>query len=182
MDVLAEVGFARASLARIAERAGISKGVISYHFDGKEDLMVRLVEQVYGEIGEAVGAEIAREETPRAMLRRHPVAVAAHMRDRRQHIAALGEVFANLRDAEGKPRFGHHTSDEMYRVLEALYRAGQKSGDFRDFDVRVMAVTQQAAIDAMFGYWAAFPEHDLDAHAEQLADLFDHATRATEET
>lgn len=182
VEVLAEAGFAGASLARIAERAGISKGVISYHFGGKEDLMVQLVEQVYGEIGEAVFAEVTREETPTGMIRRYPMAVAAHMRDRRDHIAALGEVFNNLRDANGKPRFGHHTSDEMYRGLETLYRAGQQAGVFRDFDTRVMAVTQQAAIDAMFGYWVTFPEHDLEAHARELADLFDHATRATEET
>lgn len=181
IDVVADLGFAGASLARIAERAGVSKGVISYHFDGKEELMAQVVEHVYGDIGEAVYAQIAQEKTPTAMLRRYPVAVAAHMRDRRHHVAALGEVFGNLRDADGKPRFGHHTSDELYRGLETLYRAGQEAGVFRAFDVRVMAVTQQAAIDAMFGYWVAFPEHDVDAHAEQLADLFDHATRATED-
>ena len=54
IDTIAEVGFAQASLARIAERIGISKGVISYHFAGKDDL----VRQVAIEIVEAGRAYI----------------------------------------------------------------------------------------------------------------------------
>ncbi|CAM4303409.1 TetR family transcriptional regulator [Nocardiopsis rhodophaea] len=45
--VIAEVGFAKASLARIAQHAGISKGVISYHFAGKDELIEQVVEQIY---------------------------------------------------------------------------------------------------------------------------------------
>ncbi|MBV9802070.1 MAG: TetR family transcriptional regulator, partial [Solirubrobacterales bacterium] len=43
IDTIAELGYAQASLARIAERAGISKGVIAYHFAGKEDLIAEVV-------------------------------------------------------------------------------------------------------------------------------------------
>ncbi|WEL93058.1 helix-turn-helix domain containing protein, partial [Tsukamurella tyrosinosolvens] len=42
-EVLADEGYGRATLARIARQAGISKGVISYHFDGKDDLMRQVV-------------------------------------------------------------------------------------------------------------------------------------------
>ena len=35
IEVLAELGYAQTSFARIAERLGISKSVISYHFGGK---------------------------------------------------------------------------------------------------------------------------------------------------
>ena len=38
VDILAEDGFKAASLARIAQRAGISKGLILYHFSSKEEL------------------------------------------------------------------------------------------------------------------------------------------------
>lgn len=47
VEVLAEGGYAHASLARIAKHAGISKGVISYHFDGKDDLMTQVVIQLF---------------------------------------------------------------------------------------------------------------------------------------
>src|SRR5580692_8968592 len=46
IDTIAEVGFAQASLARIAERIGVSKGVISYHFAGKDDLIRQVVIEI----------------------------------------------------------------------------------------------------------------------------------------
>jgi AcrR family transcriptional regulator len=46
IETLAEVGYANASLSRIAVRLGISKGVISYHFAGKDDLIAEIVSQV----------------------------------------------------------------------------------------------------------------------------------------
>ena len=36
IDTIAELGYGQASLARIAETAGTSKGVIIYHFGGKD--------------------------------------------------------------------------------------------------------------------------------------------------
>ena len=55
IDTIAEVGYANASLARIAVRLGISKGVISYHFAGKDDLIAEIVSQVLA-TGEGVHA------------------------------------------------------------------------------------------------------------------------------
>jgi AcrR family transcriptional regulator len=47
IDVVAEEGFAKASFARICERAGLSSTrLISYHFAGKAELVSALVEHV----------------------------------------------------------------------------------------------------------------------------------------
>ncbi|MEV0143681.1 MULTISPECIES: TetR/AcrR family transcriptional regulator [unclassified Nonomuraea] len=175
VEVIAEVGFARASLARIAQHAGISKGVISYHFAGKEELMEEVVNRVYTQIAEFVVARMEGAESATDLLRTHVLSVAEHMRSNRVQLRALGEIFTNLRAADGTPRYGVQTSDELYQALEAIYRHGQERGEFRAFDVRVMAVTHQAAVDSMFAYWQAHPEHDLDAHARQLADLLERA-------
>ncbi|MFI6995091.1 TetR/AcrR family transcriptional regulator [Nonomuraea wenchangensis] len=175
IDVIADVGFAQASLARIARHAGISKGLISYHFAGKEELMTEVVVVTYGAIAEHVLAAMKGIESPTELLRTHVLSVAAYMRGQRKGLRALGEIFGNLRDADGRARFGIRTNEEIYRSLEDIYRAGQAAGEFRDFDVRVMAVTHSAAVDAMFGYWVVHPEHDLDGHARQLADLLERA-------
>ncbi|MET7465008.1 TetR/AcrR family transcriptional regulator [Nonomuraea sp. NPDC005501] len=175
VEVIAEVGFARASLARIAQHAGISKGVISYHFAGKEELMEEVVTRVYTQIAEFVVARMEGAESATDLLRTHVLSVAEHMRSNRVQLRALGEIFTNLRAADGTPRYGVLTSDELYQALEGIYRHGQERGEFRVFDVRVMAVTHQAAVDSMFAYWQAHPDHDLDAHARQLADLLERA-------
>ncbi|GAB3206987.1 TetR/AcrR family transcriptional regulator [Marinactinospora thermotolerans] len=178
---IADVGFANASLARIAERAGISKGVISYHFAGKDELVQKVVDQIYTDVADSVVAEITEwteAPTATAVLRTHILTVAAYMRDHREHLKALSEIFTGFRDPDGRSRYGVQSSDPIYDSLEAVYRTGQERGEFRPFDTRVMAVSQQAAIDHMFAYWENHPEHDLDAYARELADLFEHATRA----
>ncbi|MFG2137438.1 TetR/AcrR family transcriptional regulator [Streptomyces sp. NPDC048650] len=178
VETIAARGFAKASLAQIAERAGISKGVISYHFAGKGELMERLVEQVYDDIGAFVGARLAEHAGASGWLRVYVESVATYMHGHRTQLAALGEIFSNFRTADGTPRYGVASSEPLYTALEGVLLEGRRTGEFRAFDVRVMAVSLQAAIDSMFAYWSAYPEHDLAAHARELADLFEHATRA----
>jgi AcrR family transcriptional regulator len=47
IDAIATLGYAQASLAQIARCAGISKGVISYHFAGKEELIQQILAEVF---------------------------------------------------------------------------------------------------------------------------------------
>lgn len=178
VETIAEVGFARASLARIARRAGISKGVISYHFAGKEELMEQIVIAVYTDIGENVAGGLHGVESVTEMVRVNTTRVAEYMRGHRSSLRALGEIFLNLRGADGEPHYGMHTNEPLYQPLEDAFRRGQESGELRDFDTRVMAISYQSALDAMFGYWALNPEWDLTAHAEQVSDLFVRAIRA----
>ncbi|TWF75300.1 TetR family transcriptional regulator [Pseudonocardia hierapolitana] len=178
IETFAELGYANTSLARIAERAGISKGVISYHFAGKSELMEQLVEQVYREITQFVLPRMEKESTATGALRANIRSVAEYMRGHRAQRLALGEIFNNLRTPDGKRRYGIAFNEPIYVQREAMFRLGQQTGELRPFDPRVMAVTVQAAIDEMFAYWATYPDHDLEAHADELADLFEHATRA----
>jgi TetR/AcrR family fatty acid metabolism transcriptional regulator len=177
IEVIAEVGFAQASLARIAQHAGISKGVISYHFAGKDELMEEVVNRTYGTIAEHVGTKMIGLTTATELLRTHILSVAEHMRGHRAQLMALGEIFTNLRTADGRLRYGINANEDIYRAIEEIYRLGQENGEFREFDRRVMAITHSSAVDNMFAYWAANPDHDLDAHARQLADLFERACR-----
>jgi AcrR family transcriptional regulator len=178
IETIAEVGYSNASLARIARTAGISKGVISYHFNGKDELMDQVVTGVYTEIAETIVPRILAQDSASAMLRTHVRSVAEYGLAHRGRLAAVAEVFIHARDAEGNPRYGGRQAEPLYESLEGLYRSGQESGEFRDFDVRVMAVSQQASIDAMFEYWRVQPDHDLLAHADELGELLVRAARA----
>ncbi len=44
IETLATLGYAQASLAHIAKRAGISKGVIVYYFSSKEELFEQVIQ------------------------------------------------------------------------------------------------------------------------------------------
>ena len=53
-ELIAERGFAAASLAEIAEAAGVSKGAIYHHFRSKDDLLLALLDQHFEERMRAV--------------------------------------------------------------------------------------------------------------------------------
>jgi AcrR family transcriptional regulator len=178
VEAFAELGYANTSLARIAERAGISKGVISYHFAGKTELIEQIVDHVYRDITQFVLPRMEGEATATGALRANIRAVVEYMRGHRDQLLALGEIFNNVRTSDGRRRYGVVFNEPIYEAREELFRRGQQSGELRSFDPRVMAVTVQAAIDEMFAYWVTYPDHDLTAHADELADLFEHATRA----
>ena len=178
VETFAEVGYARTSLARIAERVGISKGVISYHFAGKDDLMEQVVTQVYSEIIAFVLPRLEGEPTVCGQLRARLRSVAEYVQNHPAQLVALAEIFNNARKADGTPLYDDDFNEPHYRSQENVFRAGQKTGELRPFDTRVMAVTVQAAIDAMVAYGASYPDHDLKAHADELADLFELGIRA----
>ena len=58
-----------------------------------------------------------------------------------------------------------------------ILRRGQATGDFRDFDVEVMATTIQRSLDGIPLAQAANPDLDLDVYARELITLFTLATR-----
>src|ERR1700751_3024579 len=46
IDTIAEMGFAKASVDQIAKLAGVSKGVITYHFPNKQEIVDAVIEKV----------------------------------------------------------------------------------------------------------------------------------------
>lgn len=180
MEVLAEVGYGQASLARIARRAGISKGVISYHFAGKDELLEQVVTTAYTEGAEYIRPRVEAARTPAEMLRAYLRANIEFLRDHRAHIVALTEVVLNLRRPDGRLRFVHDTEgvEPMLAPLRAIFEQGQAGGDFRDFDPHTMAWTVRTVIDGINQRRAVEPELDFEASIEELIELFDRATAA----
>src|SRR5579859_2851864 len=56
IKTLAKRGFTRTSIEDIAAAAGMSKGVVHYHFKSKEDLIVHITETCFCRIDERVRA------------------------------------------------------------------------------------------------------------------------------
>src|ERR1700755_870846 len=76
VEVIAEVGYAKASLAAIAVRAGISEGVISYPVSGKDELMVVIVETIYGQAAAHIVARMQGMDTAADLVRAYVRAAA----------------------------------------------------------------------------------------------------------
>src|SRR5580765_6868973 len=88
IDTIAELGYGQASLARIAEDAGTSKGVIIYHFGGTDALIRELLQELIARAGTYIRRGIEAEHTGAGMLRAFIESNRAFMAENRNHVAA----------------------------------------------------------------------------------------------
>src|SRR5215470_14551808 len=111
-----EEGFAAASAKHITERAGVTWGVVQYHFGDRDGLLMAVVDKGFAELTEAlhelpVAAENKRDRTqfivnaaweafssPTSMAALEILIATRAMRDpgAGDHLVALGSAFAKL--------------------------------------------------------------------------------------
>ncbi|MGH3288439.1 MAG: TetR/AcrR family transcriptional regulator [Streptosporangiaceae bacterium] len=179
IDTIAELGYGQASLARIAETAGTSKGVILYHFGGKDDLIRELVSELSARGRAYLGPQLEAEPTGTGMLRTYIQANLAFIRDNRNHVLATVEIALNGRSADGSPLYDLSIREAGIAALQELLAHFQGTGGFRaGFDPLVMALAIRATLDAVPARLAREPGLDLDHYGRELADLFQIATTA----
>jgi TetR/AcrR family fatty acid metabolism transcriptional regulator len=179
IDTIAEVGFARASLARISERIGISKGLIGYHFAGKDELIREAVSEIIEQGKAYMIPRILAERSGPGMLRAYIQSNLGFMREHRNYMVAISEIARNGLTADGKQRFyGEADMDGFARELEDALSSFQAGGELRpDFDPHFMAIAIRAAIDAAARRLAQDPDFDIGNYAKEIASIFDLATR-----
>lgn len=179
IDALAEVGYSRTSVGEIARRAGISKGVVSYHFPDKTALLGQVVVELYRGAGEQIQAQVKAAENSRDALRGYLETnldfIAAHPRQ----VRAAVEVVANLRNHDDEPAFTPGAADPVTDHLAGLLRTGQQAGQFGVFDCRCVALMLRAAIDTAASHLITDATFDLPTYRQQLIELADRATRPT---
>ena len=173
IDVIAEEGYARASFARIAKRAGLSStGLISYHFKTRKNLDWAVVEEIYGRISRHMAEAMTGALGPREALAAYIEGLIGFMKaDPHALPAMIGVVM------HGGVEYDGEAEQEATSGLIDILRWGQAEDVFRDFDVRVMATTIQRSLDGIPLAQAAQPNLDLDQYARELVDLFTLATR-----
>ena len=178
IETIAELGCAGASFAQIAQRAGLSSTrLISYHFAGRDDLMNEVARRVLAEFAAFVHPRVDAQTTAAGQLRAFLEANLDFMSENRTYVRALADILGSAWGPERASALvsGIATSDEA--ALEELFREGQRDGEFRRFDTRVMAVAVMALRNAVIGQLAADPALDLDSYRREMALLIELATR-----
>jgi TetR/AcrR family fatty acid metabolism transcriptional regulator len=178
IDTIAAKGYAQASLGVIAKKAKVSKGVISYHFASKDDLIHQVISHIFGMAQTFMQPPETAQSTASAMLRHYIQSNIAFLRAHRKEVLALVHILTTARDKEGKPLVDAAKYEPVIAGLEEMLRRGQREGDFRKFSTRVMAVAIRGAIDGIPGQMLTHPDLDLDSYDRELTALFDRATRA----
>jgi AcrR family transcriptional regulator len=178
IETIAELGYARASLAEIARHAKISKSIISYHFETKDQLIRQVVEDIFAAGAQYMIPRVHAQATPRDALRAYVTSNVEFMAANRTQMIVIGEIASGFRDEDGMAKLKREELEPAARELEELLRVGQRSGEFRPFNTRVMAHAIRSAIDDIPAMIALYPDDDMNAYASEMAELFDRATCA----
>jgi AcrR family transcriptional regulator len=146
-------GFARATLADIAARAGIRRSSLLYHFESKEQLYSAVVTRTFGRLGEVLEPPMASpvpfEQQLEAMLRGYFVFATAHALDTRLIAREMMEE-----EGPGVEIVRACLVPLLDRVVCFVERAGQ--GQLRE-GLPVRAAIQQVVMDILMHAATAGP-------------------------
>ena len=172
IEVIAEIGYAKASFSQIAKHAGLSStGMISYHFAGKDDLLTACVAEIEKVTDAFMQSRIQNAGGHVAVLRAY---VEGNVALVGIHPAAVRALIDIVRNLPGQ-RAGVY---QRLTVFEEHFRSGQAAGAFRPFDTRTVTIALTSGLDAVVVTAAAnVPEPaELTRIGRELADLYVQAT------
>lgn len=185
--VFGERGYRATRLDEVAEAAGVTKGAIYYHFDGKADLLRRAVQDRHKAIVEEIRSAVAAQHAPAsAKIRLALRKMWRHWMDPAWGHALrlmLGEVSVEL------PALFRTWMEEGpirgWEILRESVEDGVRSGEFRsDVDAEVAArlifsgLLLQASLQVHLGLDPLAP-CDVDRIFDSAVDLFLHGLSVT---
>jgi AcrR family transcriptional regulator len=179
IETIAEVGYAQASLGKIAKRANISKGVISYHFANKEELMGQIAIEYYLAWQSYIAPRVEAQQSPKEMLRVYIESNLTFIYENRKHVFAVIETVSNKRTADGILQFAAEHDETILLPIESILSQGMQEGMFREFTgpaARVMALTIRNAIDGFTLELMRKPQLDVQEYTRELVTIFDLST------
>ena len=172
IEVIAEVGYAKATFSRIAKHAGLSStGMISYHFAGKDDLFAACVAEIEQVTAAFMEPRIDAAQGHVAQLRAYVESNVALVGEHSAEVRALIDMVKNA--GSQSPAVNGRLA-----LFERHFRAGQAAGVFRPFDTRTVALSFASGLDAVVATAAAAPPEptELARIGRELADLYVRAT------
>ncbi|MDQ3864711.1 MAG: TetR/AcrR family transcriptional regulator [Actinomycetota bacterium] len=151
--VMGEKGMSHLSLQDVADEADVSKAILPYYFESKENLtlltMRWVLARVAGRIREAIGGVESAEGKVSAMIDAIFVSPDSNRRFYLVFFDFLGYAARNDKFADVGATF-HEICNGLYAEV---IRAGQEEGVFNKRDAREAATVVRALVDGLFTQW-----------------------------
>ncbi|WP_280218158.1 TetR/AcrR family transcriptional regulator [Nocardia neocaledoniensis] len=164
--VIAEEGYAGASLRKVAQRAGYTTGAVTYYFANKSEMIIALVESRFDRYDAML--EHAREQTDIPALIRRWLAMTA---GDSQHWPVMSELLVHARS---EPVLADLIRDRYARYRDAhaaIIKEAQARGTIRD-DIPAELLGDQLV--AMGDGWTMMypfePQRFVPSRADELLD------------
>lgn len=170
VQTIAAEGYAQASFVRIAARAVISPGLITYHFKTKDELIRAVLAHLDANLDTAMSD--GPEPTSYAeALERILTGYVRHCAQHPDEMTALHQIITNASSPRLRRLVTERGKAGSAELVEFLAE-GQRHGEFRNFDPEIFAATMLAAMQAVPQWLRDHAEAEPEHYARELADLF----------
>ncbi|MEV8378940.1 TetR/AcrR family transcriptional regulator [Kribbella sp. NPDC056861] len=172
VELVAEVGYAGTSLAKIADRADVTKAAVLYYYPSKNALVETARAEVLAGLIAAVGEAIDAappEDWPAVYVR----SMIGHLRDNPRHTRMIIEAAIHTGEpADPAARWG-----PLAQVLGAAREARNLTGEV---DLRSPAIIIGGAIDAIVSEHVDDPAYDTTAATELVVTMIERTVLASD--
>lgn len=151
--VMGEKGISRLSLQDVADEAGVSKAILPYYFESKENLTLLAMRWVLARVAQRIREAIAEAESAEAKVAAMIDAIFVSPDSNRRFYLVffdfLGYAARNDRFADVGVTF-HEICNGLYAEV---VRLGQEEGVFRKGNANEAATVVRALVDGLFTQW-----------------------------
>ena len=151
--VMGEKGLSHLSLQDVADEAGVSKAILPYYFESKENLILLAMRWVLARVAQRIREAIAEAETAEEKVLAMVDAIFVSPESNRRFYLVffdfLGYAARNDRFADVGATF-HEICNGLYAEV---IRAGQEEGIFHVREAREGATVVRALVDGLFTQW-----------------------------
>ncbi len=158
LELIADKGYDRTSLTDIADAVGVSKGVISYHFDGKSDLGKQVLRHWMRQYNRYVTDRLARLTSPRAQLLELPSAAIDFAIERPQETLIYADTVGCFGTTEERHAFLAWAEGGMRKYIVDLIRRAREAGEIGNVPEGALADVIQAVTDGVTGLYNNNPK------------------------
>jgi TetR/AcrR family transcriptional regulator, fatty acid metabolism regulator protein len=180
IEAIAELGYPRTTVAEVARRAGVSKGVITYHFPAKDDLIQAVITGVIAEMAQYLEPRLRAADPlqhPERFIAAYLTTWTGYIQTHGRDVLALVRIYNAFRDETGRPNPAFDARATDITIVSQILRHGQQTGRLGRFDPHIMATVMKAALDDLLTQYADHPGLDLHAYGAELTAMFERATR-----
>lgn len=169
-SVFAQTGFHGTSTADLCVANGIGKGALYYYIGSKEELLVAIHDRVMDEVIVAADRVAEAGGTPPEQLAAHGVALLEIIHRYPDHVWVFLHEFPALTGAYAE-EFRKRRRQYEDRI-RGVFRAGRKSGHFRDVDPKMAATAWLGMHNYTYLWLRGSSKANVAQLASDYADIF----------
>lgn len=151
IDSIAKRGFAETTLANVADGAGLSRGIVNFHFQSKEALLVATLQYLAEEYRTTWSRALERAgPSPTERLRALVLADFDPVICNRKKIAVWHAFMGEAKSRPTYMKLCGARDEEYLDLLTELCRAVLAEGEYEPRDPRRLAITITALTDGLW--------------------------------